>query len=48
MVSFVHLLAALPGPLLLVGGVAPPGAAPVARVWALALVVGLDITVPPR
>ncbi|WP_432897225.1 hypothetical protein ACQP1S_19120 [Micromonospora matsumotoense] len=44
----MHLLAALLGPLLLVGGVAPPGAAPVARVRALALVVGLDITVPLR
>ncbi|WP_422755827.1 hypothetical protein [Micromonospora sp. WMMD708] len=43
----MHLLAALVSPLLLVGGVAPPGAAPVPRVRAMALVVGLDITVPP-
>ncbi|MGX4653770.1 hypothetical protein ACWCHM_08760 [Micromonospora sp. SCSIO 07396] len=43
----MHFLAALVSPLLLVGGVAPPGAAPVPRVRAMALVVGLDITVPP-
>ncbi|MBW4701718.1 MULTISPECIES: hypothetical protein [unclassified Micromonospora] len=43
----MYFLAALVSPLLLVGGVAPPGVAPVARVQAMALVVGLDITVPP-